>query len=153
MDIEQIGEFTNYSFHWVEQLVVNAALKHVDRQRRAGIADTLPIHSALRAVFISEVPHDESLVPVRWIIDEDEYPGTNPDEACPAPQPRVLRDVMSHVSSEIARGDRMATTRPIGRITLTQPLHSNASRRTYREEPIAKLAHEVALFGKIIDRL
>lgn len=150
MNLEKIGETTIYEFNWVEQLLLNAALKHVDRQRRAGISDSLPLHSAMRAIFTDKAPRDDSPALVRWIIDEDEYLGHSPDEACAAPSPQVLVELMQHVNNEITSGNQTAQQRPIGRITLTQPLNTCTSQTTYRSETLAEFAPRIKQFAYII---
>ena len=146
MKVEQSGGVVLYQFNWVEQLVPNAVLKHLDRQRRRGVSDELPIHSATRAIFTDDVPHDDRLMLVRWIVDEDEYLGAGPDEACPAPMPRTLVDLMEYAQAEIVNGSSAAYNRPIGRLTLAQS--GRASRTTYRSETLAAFAVQIQQFSR-----
>ena len=148
MEIERAGCITLYQFNWVEHVIANAVLKHLDRQRRSGITDALPIHSATRAIFTDAVPNDDSVSRVRWILDEDEYLGSSPDETCAAPDPQTLADLMEYAITDINDGDSTALARPIGRLTLLQ--EGCSSNTTYRDEPLADLVTQIEQFSNIL---
>jgi len=109
----------------------------------------MPVHSATRAIYSDDVPRDESARLVRWIVDEDEYSGSSPDEACSAPAPHVLAELMQFARNEIASGNESAYNRRIGRIVVAQS--GISSETTYFNEPLVSLSTQIEQFSNIIE--
>lgn len=118
MEIEKTGDMIQYRFNWLEHATVVAAIKYLDRQRRSGESDRIPLHSATRPIFTDVVPSDLDMQKIRWIIDEGEHPGALNEIACPAPDIDVLAELMQYASTEIATKARDVVERPIGKIAL-----------------------------------
>ena len=151
MEIERHEDITLYKFNWFEHMLVNAALKHVDRERRRGESDALPIHSAIRALAFDTFPENSAeAYSIRWILDERETILAVNDRGVLDPSPEVLAQVMRHASNEIASGNHTACFQPIGRIAFSRYGKETAS--GIYKQPIAAYDEKIQMMAQILEK-
>ena len=150
MEIERHEDITLYKFNWFEHMLVNAALKHVDRERRRGESDELPIHSAIRALAFDTFPENsDEAYSIRWILDDRETFLAANDRNVLDPSPEVLAQVMRHASNEIASGNHTACFQPIGHIPYSR--YGYGATLKNHQEPLAVYDDKIQLMAQVLE--